>query len=91
MSDRKVYDAGEGAQIAFQKLSPKQGDVILVRMPDDVAYEQMYAVAQMLTPLKEKFGCDVVMTTDAIDVEMFTENAMNELGWYRLKEATDLN
>ncbi len=81
MSDRKVYEGT--ARIAFQKLSPTNKDVVLVRMPDDIDYKQMQLVALQMQPLHDEFGCVVIMTTDGVDVEMFTEAAMNELGWFK--------
>lgn len=77
----KVY---EQARVAFQKLSPTNKDVLLVRLPDDIDALQAELLAEIFQPLAKEFGCSVVFTRAGIDIEMFSEAAMNELGWYKL-------
>jgi hypothetical protein len=77
----KVY---EQARIAFQKLSPTNKDLILVRLPDDIDPVQAQLLAEILQPLNKQYGCAIVFTRDGVDIELFKEAAMNELGWYKL-------
>lgn len=72
------------ARVAFQKLSPTNKDIVLVRLPDDIDPSQAQSVAELFRPLTREFGCTIVFTRDGVDVEMFNEAAMNELGWYKL-------
>ena len=76
----KTYDQ---AKIAFQKLSPKEGDVVAVMFPADIAHEQMALVAQMLQPLTEETGCSIVCLREGIQLHQIPEEKMNELGWFR--------
>jgi len=72
------------ARVAFQKLSPTNKDVVLVRLPDDIDPSQASRVAETFRPLISEFGCSIIFTRDGVDIEMFNEAAMNELGWYKL-------
>lgn len=87
MSDeRKIYEPGESAQLAMQKLSPTEKDIILIRTPDNLDYRQLALLAEQFRPIAESTGCAIMFTTDGADVEMFDEKAMNELGWFKLHE-----
>lgn len=92
MSDekRKVYGPNEAAQVAVQKLSPSEKDIILIHTPDNMDYRQMALLAEQFRHICESTGCAIMFTTDGTDVEMFSEIAMNELGWYKLHEGREM-
>ena len=76
----KIYDQ---ATLAFQKLSPNEGDVVAVMFPNDIVHEQMVAVAEMLQPLTKEHGCSIVCLREGIQLHQIPEEKMNELGWFR--------
>lgn len=83
MTNRKVYGDGEAASIVMQKFTPTASDVILIRLPDNIDRSQMQAFADQFNSVAMQTGCSVVLTTDGVDVEMFSAEAMNELGWFK--------
>jgi hypothetical protein len=50
----------------------------------------MALFAEQFRPVCEATGCALMFTTDSIDVEMFDEKAMNELGWFKLHEGNPM-
>lgn len=79
MSDDKIYDK---ARLAFQKLSPKSGDLIFIKFPDDIAHEQMSLFAR---GLQQHIPKDVLVMCahHGAEIEQISEEQMNRMGWYR--------
>lgn len=82
MSDERIYDR---AQIAFQKLSPQPNDILVIKFPDDIVHEQMAAFAQ---GIQQHVPDDVIVlcTRAGMSIDLFNEEQMNQLGWYRKGE-----
>lgn len=82
MDDTKIYSK---AQLAFQKLEPSPGDVIVIKFPDDMAWEQMNLFGQGLKQHIAR-GVTVLCTYSGIEVEKFNEFQMKRFGWVREKK-----
>lgn len=80
MSQEKFYTQ---AKVAFLKLEPKEGDVIAITLPVDMAYEQVLSTVTYLQDVADEFGCNVVILSQGADVQIIPEEEMNKLGWYR--------
>jgi len=80
MSDNKFYDQ---ARVAFQKLSPQEGDTIAVSFPKDMAMEQIYSVVTYLQEVAKEFNCAVLILGQGISVEVLSEEEMAKHGWVR--------
>jgi hypothetical protein len=78
----KVYDT---AQVAFQKLEPTDGDVMVIRFPADIHPMQMQKFADGLQGQVPK-GVTVLCTRSGMEIENFSEAKMNALGWYKLDQ-----
>ena len=61
----------------------KEGDVIAITMPVDMAYEQVLSTVTYLQGIADEFGCNIVILSQGADVELLSEDDMNKLGWYR--------
>jgi hypothetical protein len=87
MSENAAYDWTQKATVAFQKLSPRPGDILTVTLPDTVRPEQIAQiqvyVADVLQDLEldGKVGCMIVV--GGLDMQVLRAETMNELGWYR--------
>ncbi len=80
MSDGyKIY---ETATLAFQKLSPVDGDVIVIKFPADVEPMQMNLFCENLADEMEN-GITILGTRSGMEVEQVPESQMNKMGWYR--------
>lgn len=86
MSNKKIYQSDEAAQVIAEKLSPTKNDVIHVRMPGDLDYDQMSLFAEQFQGIAAETGCCIIFTTDRVDIEVFNETEMNEQGWFRLHD-----
>lgn len=87
MSDeKKIYQPNEAARVAMQKFSPTKNDVLVVRTPDNLDYKQMALFAEQFRAVAQETGCIIMFTTDGADIELFKEDEMNELGWFRLHD-----
>jgi len=75
----KEYDK---ATIAFKKLAPNPGDVIVITFPADIEPLQMEAFGLQLQPhIPEDVA--ILCTRDGVKVETLSEHQMNEMGWYK--------
>lgn len=69
--------------LAFKRLSPKDGDTMVVSFPPDVVHEQMVAVADELNE-QISDGVTVLCLREGMTVELLSEEDMNALGWYKM-------
>ncbi len=78
-NDTKVYDT---ATLAFKKLNPNPGDVIIVTFPTDIEHYQMENFGAELQPhIPDDVA--IVCTREGVTVETMSELQMNKLGWYK--------
>ena len=73
----------EQAQVAFKKLSPKEGDTIAVSFPKDMAMEQIYSVVTYLQQLAEEFSCAIIILGQGVELNVISEEEMAKHGWVR--------
>lgn len=87
MSDDN-YKIYEKAVLAFQKLEPNPGDIIVVKFPDDVHPNQMAAFAE---GLQQYVPPDVVIlfSRAGVEIDKISETEMNKRGWYRFDTTKD--
>lgn len=78
----KVYDT---AQVAFRKLEPTDGDVLVIKFPPDIHPAQMQAFGDDLQGKIPK-GVTVLCTRSGMEVENYSEAEMNAKGWYKLDQ-----
>ena len=76
----KIY---EQVSVAFEKLSPNNGDIITVTLPDDMVVNQIKAFSQILTPLVEEHGVSIVFLTKGVKLKLVSESEMNKNGWFK--------
>ena len=69
--------------LAFKRLRPKAGEIIVVNFPPDVAHEQMDVVAQELKEQLQE-GVTVLCLREGMTVELLSEEDMNSIGWYKM-------
>lgn len=79
----KVYDT---AQVAFQKLSPSDGDIMVIKFPADIHPEQMQAFGEGLQG-QIPDGVTVLCTRSGMEIENIPETAMNQMGWYKFDQS----
>ena len=79
----KVYDT---AQVAFQKLEPTDGDVMVIKFPADIHPAQMEAFGAGLQG-QIPDGVTVLCTRSGMDIQNFSEAEMNANGWYKLDQS----
>lgn len=73
----------EQAKIAFEKLSPKEGDTITVTFPDDMPMEQIYSTVTYLQQLADEFTCGVIVLGQGVEISTIGEEEMAKHGWVR--------
>lgn len=71
------------ATIAFQALRLNDGDIVVVNLPDNIAYEQMQQVAEMVSSTLPA-GVAALVLTDGITISKMSEDEMNAAGWQRI-------
>ena len=76
----KIYDT---ATLAFQKLNPQDGDIIIINFPYDIHPEQMKLFAEQLKPQIPE-NVTILCTREGVTVNSFSEEEMNKLGWYKI-------
>lgn len=69
--------------LAFKRLSPKEGDTMVVSFPPDIAHEQMEMVAVALNE-EVSDGVTVLCLREGMTVELLSEKDMNALGWHKM-------
>ena len=82
----REYKGHETARIAIQKLSPKNGDIIVVTFPGDILHQQMETFATNLTQnIKETSNVEIVVLCMKGDtnVSLVTEEQLNEAGYFK--------
>lgn len=82
--DYKTYDK---ATLAFQKLNPSEGDVIIITFPDDIHPQQMQLFAEQLQPQIPE-DVTILCTRAGVTIENFSEVEMNKMGWYKFNNVT---
>lgn len=74
--------AYKSATLAFQKLNPSKGNVIVITFPADIIPEQMQVFANELQPNVPE-DVTVICTRLGITIEELPETQMNKFGWYK--------
>lgn len=70
--------------VGVSKLQPVKGDIIVVRVPEELEYEQIQNVAAYIgSALPE--GVVAMVLTSAMEVSMLDEDSMNALGWQKIQ------
>ena len=77
--DYKTYDK---ATLAFQKLDPKEGDIIIINFPNDIHPAQMQLFAEQLQPQIPE-DVTILCTRAGVTVQSLPEAEMNKMGWYK--------
>lgn len=85
MSDDDDFNVYNQAQVAFQRLSPKEGDIIAVYFPDDIHPQQMALVAEEIQHHVPD-GVAVACLRKGVQMELLDERQMEELGWVRISK-----
>lgn len=82
--EHKIY---KKAPVAFQKLSPKKGDIILIRFPDDIDPAQMALAAG---EIQEHIPDNIIVLClrQGVSVSKLPEAQMNKHGWYKFDKET---
>ena len=84
-----AYEWYERASIAIQKLSPKDGDFIVVSVPSNMDPRQIEMVSVLLQDAFADYlptGVKSLILANGIEIRKIDEQQMNELGWYRKNE-----
>ena len=76
----KVY---ESAEIAFEKLSPREGDTIVISFPADIDPNQMVEFGVEMDGVMTA-GVTVLCMRAGMTVELLSEKDMNSVGWYKM-------
>lgn len=82
----KTYDH---ATLAFKKLSPHKGDIIIISFPDDIHPQQMQLFTEQLQP-QIPDDVTILCTRAGVSIKKLPEIEMNKLGWYRF-DTTKVN
>lgn len=84
-----AYDWYEKATIAFEKLSPKKGDLVTITVPRNTDPRQMEMVAMLVDEacqeLKEQ-GVTFMVVQGGIDFANFPEEVMARYGWIKVAD-----
>jgi len=75
----KTYDK---ATLAFQKLSPMEGDIIVISFPKDIEPMQMQLFAEQLQP-QIPDDVTILCTRAGVTIQTLPEAEMNKMGWYK--------
>lgn len=81
------YKAYDKATLAFQKLSPHEGDIIVITFPDDIQPQQMQLFAEQLQP-QIPDDVTILCARAGVTIESLPELEMNNLGWYKFDNKT---
>ena len=78
-------------KLEIDKLSPKSGDIITVKFPRDMCYQEMQAILGYLSEISEEIGCPIVGVIHGITLDITPEKEMNKFGWYKKTKNNLLN
>ena len=67
----------------FSKLSLSPGDVIVAETKSHLTTEQRGRIRGRFRDVKALEGVEIILLSGGISLEVFPEDGMNELGWYR--------
>lgn len=75
-------------RVAFQKLRPQKGDLIVMRFPNGSTPEQRFHLADVIKQLDLEQrvlpeGVGLILLPEGYDLESIDSNKMKELGWVR--------
>ncbi len=73
--------------LAFTKLEVRDGDIVTISFPDDMAEEQMQQAASEILPAIPN-GATVLCLRDGMTLDVLHESDLNELGWYKFDSTT---
>jgi len=82
MSENSGYKIYDKAEIAFEKMQPSDGDIMVITFPADVDPNQMAIFGENLNQLVPE-GVTVLLTRSGMKVELMKESEMNKLGWHK--------
>jgi len=82
MSEGSGYKIYDKAEIAFEKMQPADGDIMVITFPADVDPNQMAMFGENLNQLVPE-GVTVLLTRSGMKVELMKEAEMNKLGWHK--------
>ncbi len=80
----------QGIEYELESLRLCLGDVLIVRVSNDLSPEDGQALMQMVEGPIRKMGIKtaLVITRD-VQIEAVSEEAMNKAGWYKKEEEED--
>lgn len=74
-------------RVSFQKLSPQEGDVIVMRFPVGSSPSDRGYLAEMLSQMKEQDFLPpevaIIMLPEGYNIEVLSEEQMGNFGWMR--------
>jgi len=77
----------ERADVAFKKLEPHDGDIVLVTFPSDIDMKQIQAFAHYMEAAVPD-GITVFCTHDNVDMKVLPKEQLNALGWYNFNSGS---
>ena len=84
-----TYSLDPAALLAgIMKLSPKEGDIIVMRCPNDGRVKDRIAAFR---PIQQKIGCMFVMLPEPLTLEQLDPEAMRAAGWVRAEKLLALS
>ena len=76
------------AQIAFKKLSPKDGDIVVIKFPDNIHPQQMETFAEHMDGIIPE-GVTIFCTRSAVEIDCLPKQELNDLGWYNINTGNE--
>ena len=77
------------ARLAFQKVSPKPGEVVAVTVPADMSAIQVTAMMDILQQLTEELDCKAMVLSQGAQLTLVSEESMNQMGWYHISDSAE--
>jgi len=74
-------------RVSFQKLSPKEGDIVVMRFPQGSSSEERVFLAETLSQLNDQGvlpeSVAILILPEGYNIEALSEDQMNSFGWTR--------
>ena len=82
-----MNDVEKQLRVSFEKISPKEGDVVVMRFPHGSTSEERAYLAEMLAQMNDRgvFPGDVaiLILPEGYNLELLSDEQMQEFGWMR--------
>ena len=82
---KSKVDIYKNISIEIEKMSPKEGDILLVKLPKDMHTDIAHQVRMALGPIEDRFDhkFKFIIMSKEMDISHLTVDEMNRLGWFR--------